>query len=262
MTASKNGPVRRAAPAPGSTGQKKIETKFEAAGGAAARKSGPDSRRKSDLARIHILKAELKLTRDQYEAVLLACGSVESSALLDSHGRAEVIKQLEYRRSQAAPAAEKTYPGRPKNADAKHRAELLKIEALLTDAGRPWAYAEAMAQRMYKRARLEFCHEGHLAGIITALEKDALKRLHREMAETFGEAWGQHASFYARVLFRFDSIHRDVTCYTQPLSLVLRWWRGSVEASCVWPVLPDTRSDSLCGGCDGRYMHRAGLAAE
>ena len=48
-----------------------------------------------------------------------------------------------------------------------------KITALLAEAERPEAYADAMAKRMYKRDALAFCAPAELQGIVAALVKDA-----------------------------------------------------------------------------------------
>ncbi|MNO60771.1 hypothetical protein D3C76_513970 [compost metagenome] len=48
-----------------------------------------------------------------------------------------------------------------------------KINAFLAEAGRPVAYADAMALRMYRVERLEWCNEEQLRGIVAALAYDA-----------------------------------------------------------------------------------------
>lgn len=60
---------------------------------------------------------------------------------------------------------------------------------------------------------------------------------------------------YAQLLFDF-SPRREVVSYTQPMSQVLRWWRGQLTAACAWPVAPTTTGLQCCGGC----MRRAALA--
>ncbi|MOA20896.1 hypothetical protein D3C78_1413660 [compost metagenome] len=57
---------------------------------------------------------------------------------------------------------------------AAGRAALVgKINAFLAEAGRPVAYADAMALRMYHVERLEWCNEEQLRGIVSALAYDA-----------------------------------------------------------------------------------------
>ncbi len=211
--------------------------------GTASQKAAKQARNR-ELGRIHILKAELNLDRDQYEEVLWAVARVESAANLDDYGRREVIKHLEAHAK--AKRGVKTYPGRPANADANQRTQLRKIEAYLTDAGRPWEYGLSMAWRMYKRERLEFCGEHELAGIIAALEADARKRLTAALLAEFGEEWAEWAQIHAQVLFGF-SRGRDIAKSAHDMSLVWRWWKGSVTVSCAWPV--HDNATGLCEGC-------------
>lgn len=65
------------------------------------------------------------------------------------------------------------HPGTPHT--ISREPQLKKIEALLAEANRPWAYAVGMAKHMYRRERLEFCDASELRGIITALMKNAKK---------------------------------------------------------------------------------------
>ena len=134
----------------------------------------PVPRRSRDLARIHILKAELGLDDDTYRDTLFTLARVRSAADLDAGGRAAVLDHL-----QALTAKVKrrnAYPGRPHNIDSEERGPMLrKIEAYLTEARRPWAYAQGMARRMFHVDQLEFADAKQLRGIIAALEKDALR---------------------------------------------------------------------------------------
>lgn len=192
--------------------------------------------RKKDLARIHILKAALSLDRDTYEAVLWAQARVESSAKLDAHGRSQVIDHLQKLLANINPKhpALGKYQKRPHNTDADKRREMVKIEALLTDADLPWTYAQAMARHMYQRERLEFCHAGQLAGIVAALHNAAIKRLHGEFAKLWGEGWEHTGQLdaLAATLFGFQALRQNVTRYPEIMSLVLRWLHGEA-ASCV-----------------------------
>ena len=203
--------------------------------------------RSNDLARIHILKNDLGLDDDQYRVVLWTVARAESSKDLDTHGRRKVIEHLQSH--VAARNKAKPYPARPNNVDAKKRKELTKIEALLTDAGKPWSYAEGIMRRITygRKQRLEFCSEGELAAIIGALERNAIKRLHGELEALFGEQWDMHAAHYAALLFDFDSQHQDITRYSQPMSAVARWWRGELQAVCAWPVV--LGQSRCCAGC-------------
>ena len=129
---------------------------------------------KQQLAKIHIAKKQLGLDDDTYRALLMQLAGVNSAKDLTA---SQLTKVLEHFKKSGFKGS-KTYPGKPHNADSKaaNAKQLGKIEALLADAGRPWAYALALAKRMYKKDALEFCDGRELAGIIAALAKDAAKR--------------------------------------------------------------------------------------
>lgn len=129
----------------------------------------PDQERRDELARIHILKAELKLDRDQYEAMLWTIASVESSAKLDGHGRRRVIAHLQSHVDAASGI--KADPDMPKNVQA--RPQLRKIAAQLRAAGRTWSYARGICERLFNKRTIEFADSRELAGVIAALEADA-----------------------------------------------------------------------------------------
>ncbi|MCK9193420.1 MAG: regulatory protein GemA [Nevskia sp.] len=128
-----------------------------------------DDQRKRDLARIHILSAELQLDRVQYENVLALVAGVDSSTALDTAGRRNVIAHLQAhvdRLNGVQPD-----PDRPANVYAKP--QLRKIEAQLRAANRGWAYARSIANRLYGKTKIEFCDTRELSGVIAALAIDA-----------------------------------------------------------------------------------------
>lgn len=201
----------------------------------------PKDDRGRDIQRIHILKSQLKLDDDAYRDVLWVHGRVRSSTELDRHGRAEVLKHLQGQLARVAPQqARRVYPGRPHNVQAKDRRELRKIEALLTDAGRGWDYAETTLEQMTRgrKRKLAFASPGELAGIITALELEARKRLQPELAQQCaaeGLPLG-YAVVAARLMFGLGP-RSDISKSAQCMSLVLRWMRGQLvpAPSCRWP---------------------------
>ncbi|WP_421793439.1 phage protein GemA/Gp16 family protein [Hydrocarboniphaga effusa] len=213
-------------------------------------------RRKAELARIHILKAQLRLDDDVYRDVLWVNGQVKTSAELDTHGRIQVIKHLDGLRRRMKPGAD-AYAGRPRNADTDARAELLKIEALLTDAALPWSYALAILKRQTngRVERLEFADGAARAAVIAALDKAARKRLYGELQAIWGDEWPWHAGGFARALFDFPS-SQNITKHTDAMSRVLRWWRGDIEAACPWPRTAQ-HARALCVWCAGQLRTRA-----
>lgn len=142
----------------------------------------PASVRRKLLARVHCLKRDHGLDDDTWRDMLRAGWGVDSSALLSPDQLGELARRLE---TQGGGRPE--YPGRPRNmgpmGPAKARrqaaardtraAQLQKIEALLTEAGRPWSYADALAQRICKTTKLQWVSTDQLYKIITALVKDA-----------------------------------------------------------------------------------------
>ncbi len=65
------------------------------------------------------------------------------------------------------------HPGRPKNMETERGPLLGKIEALLAEANRTWAYADGCARNMYRVEKTEWCDPSQLHGIVAALMKDA-----------------------------------------------------------------------------------------
>jgi phage gp16-like protein len=131
-----------------------------------------DKFKKAELAKIHIAKKELGLDDATYRAMLKQVAGVESSKDLTAQGRALVLEHFKKAGFKGQ------HPGKPHNLPSKspRSAKLGKIEALLADGKKPWAYAVAIAKQMYGKERLEFCADDELTGIITALVKDQKKR--------------------------------------------------------------------------------------
>ena len=48
-----------------------------------------------------------------------------------------------------------------------------KIEALLADGNKPWRYAEAMAERMFNRKRIQWLSTDQLHRLVAALQINA-----------------------------------------------------------------------------------------
>jgi hypothetical protein len=121
------------------------------------------------------------MDHDTWRAMLQAGWGVESSALLSNDQLGDLARRLD------GEAGGGSYPGRPRNmgpmrprrarrqaADGNTRvAQLQKIEALLAEAGRPWAYADALARRICKTDKAAWVATDQLYKIIAALVKDA-----------------------------------------------------------------------------------------
>ncbi|GAB6035802.1 regulatory protein GemA [Fundidesulfovibrio butyratiphilus] len=127
--------------------------------------------RNSLLAKVHIAKKALGLDKDPetYRALLARVAGVESSGDCTVAQLTRVVAEFRRLGWQAAPARKAAAP-KP----ARHKAPLMgKITALLAEAKRPDAYADAIARRIYKRDSLAFCTVRELQGVVAALVKDA-----------------------------------------------------------------------------------------
>lgn len=65
---------------------------------------------------------------------------------------------------------------RPMSVPAPKKRLIAKIEAILTDAERPWKYADSMANHMFGIRFVEWCNTGQLHKIVAALVIDKRRR--------------------------------------------------------------------------------------
>lgn len=132
--------------------------------------------RRQQLARIHLAKKALALEDECYRAVLRRVTGKSSAALMDSAERQAIIAEFVRLGFTDARAQrhQRAFPGKP--ATTGQVPMLRKVEALLADAGRPWEYARATAQRMFAVERLEWLSAGQLHRLVAALQVDANRR--------------------------------------------------------------------------------------
>ena len=126
---------------------------------------------KSTLAKIHIAKKQLALDDDAYRTMLRGVADVDSARDLTPLAASKLLKHME--RCGFTPT--NSPPRRPRVA-ASRAGQLGKIEALLTDAGRPWEYVGGMVKRICKVDAIEFCDADMLTKLIAALQADANRR--------------------------------------------------------------------------------------
>lgn len=126
-----------------------------------------DPRRKSDLARIHVLKSQLRMTEDDYRFMLGQVAGVESAAACTPAQRRDVIRHLDHKLNPWKAN------GRPAGAKPKAKPTaaglLAKIEAQLTAISKPWAYAHGMAKKMFGIERVDWLDADQLTRIVAAL---------------------------------------------------------------------------------------------
>ncbi|MZG20979.1 regulatory protein GemA [Dickeya dianthicola] len=117
-------------------------------------------------------QAYLKWDDETYRAVLARLTG-KSSATQCSMQELEAVKA--YMHTQGYPRRAKSH-GRKPSVPASKKAILSKVEALLTDAGRPWAYAETMAQHMFDVRYVDWLDVQQLTKLMQALIIDAKRR--------------------------------------------------------------------------------------
>lgn len=134
-----------------------------------------DARRR-DLAMIHLAAKQLGMDESAYRDMLWTVARVRSAGDLDFAGRQRVKDHLKACGFTPAPSKKpaRRFPGEPHNVD--QHPQLKKIRALLTEARRPWSYADAMAKRMFGKERVAFCDPGEWQRLIAALVIDQNRR--------------------------------------------------------------------------------------
>lgn len=143
--------------------------------------------RKRVLGAIHAMAHELGLDDDVYRALVARVsamhGPEQRSAGKCTPRQLDAIAN-ELRAKIGKPAREaqnaRLWSGRPKGDLSP---QLQKVEALLADAGREWAYAHSLTKRLCKGVeRVEWCNQDQLAKVIAALQIDADRRARRAAA--------------------------------------------------------------------------------
>lgn len=134
--------------------------------------------RNANLAKIHIAKKQLGMDDATYRAMLLTHGGVNSSKDLTIIGAAKVLAHLE--RCGFTPTAPKK--GKRPGTTPDRTGLLSKIEAQLADAGRAWAYADGLAQKMFKVDKVSWLDTVQMGKVIAALSYDAKRRAARPAA--------------------------------------------------------------------------------
>lgn len=132
--------------------------------------------RQSQLAKIHMAAKQKGLDEATYRALLVRITGKDSAAKMTAEERALVIAEfvrLGFKDVQHT-GRKRQWPGQPKNLDEVPM--LRKVQALLADAKRPWAYAHNTAKQMYRIDRVEFLNQAQLHRLVAALQVDANRR--------------------------------------------------------------------------------------
>ena len=136
-------------------------------------------RRRKDLAAIHVMASkQLRLDEDTYRALLERLAGKRSAADLNTRERMAVLDELRrlvgggvQRMRNAVPPVDE-----PTNVRAELRAMVSKVGAILEEAGRSWAYAHGLANRMFRVQRVEWLTASQLHRLVAALSIDQKRR--------------------------------------------------------------------------------------
>lgn len=125
---------------------------------------------------VGIIKAAqqyLKMDDETYRSVLVRLTGKDSATklTLDELG---IVR--DYFHAQGYPRRSPKKYGHKPNVPVSKKSVLSKIEALLADAGRPWEYAESMAERMFNRQKIDWLDHDELVKLMQALAVDQKRR--------------------------------------------------------------------------------------
>ena len=126
-------------------------------------------RRKKELAKIHVLKTQAGLDDELYREMLFSVTGKRSAALLDAWERKKVCAFLEGKQSSS--------PRWFSTMDDPVRGKMFrKLWAMLKSADRQAEYADAIAARMFKVAKVEWLTFDQLRALISSMEYDRRRR--------------------------------------------------------------------------------------
>ena len=126
------------------------------------------------LAKIHIAKKDLGLDDDIYRAIIARHGDGKTSSRDLSIAQLDLVVR-EFTGKGWIPKKDPKKIGKKPKVQASREQQMAKIEALLTDKAKTdgrtvsWNYAHAIAKRVCKVDRLEFCDSTQLGKVIAAL---------------------------------------------------------------------------------------------
>lgn len=121
---------------------------------------------KRHIALIHVAKASLGLSEEDYRAMLNSIG-VTTSKDLNALQFDEIMRRFEAAGFQSINRkGGKKKPPRPVSSK---EALTKKIVAILADTGLPWSYADGIAKKMFGLDSIRFCNETELWKVTAAL---------------------------------------------------------------------------------------------
>ena len=129
-----------------------------------------DNRRKKLIAKVKIAQQQLGMDDDTYRDLLEGAVGKRSAAKLNEKELTTVIEVMKSKGFQDQSNGHEA--DKPDVTEAK-QALVSKIEALLADGNKPWRYAEAMAERMFNRKRIQWLNTDQLHRLVAALQINA-----------------------------------------------------------------------------------------
>ena len=129
-----------------------------------------DNRRKKLIAKVKISQQQLGMDDDTYRDLLEGSVGKRSAAKLNEKELTTVIEVMKSKGFQDQSNGHEA--DKPDVTEAK-QALVSKIEALLADGNKPWRYAEAMAERMFNRKRIQWLNTDQLHRLVAALQINA-----------------------------------------------------------------------------------------
>lgn len=123
------------------------------------------------LAQVHIAAKELGMDDDTYRALLARVAGVPSAKQLNARQLKQVLD--EFRRLGWVPKPGKKAGRKKPRTPPSRKSVMDKVEALLAEAGRPWGYADGMAQRMFQVDRVDWLDDDQLFRLMQGLLVDA-----------------------------------------------------------------------------------------
>ncbi|MCR6661849.1 MAG: regulatory protein GemA [Luteimonas sp.] len=134
--------------------------------------------RNIQIGRIKAAQKGLGLDDATYRSLLQRVTGKSSTTQMTPAERNAVIAEfarLGFKRADGRERA-KGWRGKPKN--VAEVPMLRKVEALLADNNRQWAYAHALAKKMFHVEKVEWLHHDQLHKLVAALQADANRRSH------------------------------------------------------------------------------------
>ncbi len=130
----------------------------------------PRETRKSLIQKIHIAKNQLGFDDDTYRDFLTLHAKKDSCSKMTVPELFTVFNAFKNSGFKV-----KSKKHKKPFATPEKQQYMDKIEALLADTGKPWAYAEGIAKQMYRKQRLQWCSVEQLRGVMIALQKQQRK---------------------------------------------------------------------------------------